>query len=112
MKPWKPESSGGKMTPEQHQCLLDGVLKLLDEFQWNDLGPSILDSLREGIKIWTGEDWTPCEERMPTKEDGDKWGNVLWGNNWDHSPVVNAPWCNPMAKVVWSHWMPPPHKPL
>lgn len=68
--------------------------------------------LGEIARLEKRNQWIPCEKRMPTKEDGDKWGNVLWGNDWEHCPIANAPWYNPEAIIKWSHWMTPPTKPL
>lgn len=50
--------------------------------------------------------WISVEDRLPSEEDSDRWGNVLWGNNWDHSPTTLAPWTSPNAGIVYSHWQP------
>ena len=55
--------------------------------------------------------WILCEDRMPTEIDGDSQGNVLWANTWDHSSINIAPWYNPEAVMVYSHWQTLPDKP-
>lgn len=39
-----------RYTQEQHQRLLEGVMDILNEYQWNGKGTTILSSLRKGIK--------------------------------------------------------------
>lgn len=38
-----------RMTPTEHQRLLVGVLEILDDFQFNGYGTTVLDSLRGGL---------------------------------------------------------------
>ncbi len=56
-------------------------------------------------------EWISVGDRLPTEKDGDRWGNVLWGNTWELHSLSLAPWYNPEAVIVYSHWMALPDPP-
>ncbi len=77
-----------------------------------EFGPAAVEIWAAIIDRYTRNQWILCSKRMPTKEDGDKWGNIFWGNDWEHHSIQLAPWYNPEAQIIYSHWMSPPQKPL
>lgn len=61
--------------------------------------------------VKTRSPWTPCAERMPTLEDGDEKGNVLWLREGE---TRNVRWVNFRAFTdiaMGTHWMPIPPLP-
>jgi hypothetical protein len=89
------------------KSILEKVKTTAEHFKIMENHVKMLFCSKELFEIYEAYRWIPVEERMPTEEDADTRGNVLWMSKiglggvvvmrWDESPTYHD-------ETVRTHW--------
>ena len=78
----------------------------------NSLGEAV-DDLEECLEAYKETRWIPVSDRLPEKEDGDKYGTVLWCILYkeQHQLICDGHYQWKSKDGSQTHWMPLPEPP-
>ena len=87
-------------------------LKYANEFHYGH-HPEINQAVSKAIEALERTRWIPVSERLPEKEDGDKYGTVLWCILYkeQHQLICDGHYQWKSKDGSQTHWMPLPEPP-